>query len=107
MRLEFEDINLKELIEKGENKHYRSISRSKELMSGLRNAYKVMLAAQNVSSLARYSFLHYEKLRYQYSGYSSVRLSNRSPVRLIFTEHDGGIKIILVKLDETHYGSKK
>lgn len=107
MKVDFEDMDLKELIETGRNRHYREVACSKVLMSGLRNAYKVMLAVQNAQSLGRYSFLHYERLRYQYSGLSSVRLSNSSPVRLIFSEHDEGITISLVKLDCTHYGNKK
>ena len=54
-----------------------------------------------------FSFLKFEKLKYQYSGCCSVRIANGHIERLIFTEHEGGITIKLLKLDDSHYGNKK
>lgn len=51
--------------------------------------------------------LHYEQLRHEYAGYSSVRLSNSYVHRLIFKEINGGIQIELLEIDETHYGNKR
>lgn len=107
MKIEFDDIDLKELIETGHNKKYKSLSKVKVLMDGLLRAYRIMDVAPNVSVLAQFSFLRYEKLKYNYSGYSSVRLANGHVERLIFTEHDDGIRVRLVELDDTHYGNKK
>ena len=106
MKIDFDDQDLKELIETGHNKKYKKFSKVKVLMEGLLRAYRVMDVAPSTSALARFSFLKYEKLKYDYSGYSSVRIANGHVERLIFTEHDNGIRIKLVGLDETHYGNK-
>lgn len=47
-----------------------------------------------------------ERLKYQWSGYSSVRLSNKYVHRLIFTERENGLEIELIDIDNTHYGNK-
>lgn len=65
-----------------------------------------MMFADRLEELKRFSFLHYEQLRYEWSGLSSVRLSNRYVHRLIFREFEEGIKIELIKIDDTHYGNK-
>lgn len=107
MKIEFEDEDLKELIETGKNKKYKKIAKVKKLMEGLIKVYRILDQAPNVSLLSMFSYLKYEKLKYEYSGCSSVRIANGCVERLIFTEHDGGIKIKLLKLDDTHYGNKK
>lgn len=107
MKIEFEDQNLKELIETGYNRKYRKFSKVKVLMDGLLRAYRIMDVAPDVTMLSQFSFLKYEKLKYNYSGYSSVRIANGHVERLIFTEHDNGIRIRLIELDDTHYGNKK
>jgi Txe/YoeB family toxin of Txe-Axe toxin-antitoxin module len=66
-----------------------------------------MMAAESVEDLKLASFLHYEKLKYSYSGYSSVRLSNSYVHRLIFEEKEDRITLKLIEIDETHYGNKK
>lgn len=106
MKIDFEDKDLKELIETGHNKKYKKFSKVKDLMNGLLRAYRIMDVSPNVSMLSQFSFLKYEKLKYSYSGYSSVRIANGYVERLIFTEHDNGIRIKLVELDNTHYGNK-
>ena len=47
-----------------------------------------------------------EDLKYQLTGYSSVRLSNRFVHRLIFRETPDGLEIQLIDIDDTHYGNK-
>ena len=55
-----------------------------------------------------FSFLHYEKLKYQKDEpKSSVRLVNGMVERLIFTETEDGIEVELIEIDSTHYGNKK
>ena len=75
---------LRKLIEEGESKRYLEIARNKKLYDGLIRAYSIMESIGTVEQLGNYSFLHYERFRYQYSGLSSVRLSNRFVHRLIF-----------------------
>ena len=48
-----------------------------------------------------------KRKRYQYSGYSSVRLSNRYVERLLFEEYEDHITLQLIEIDNTHYGNKK
>lgn len=93
MKIEYDDGDLKELIETGKNKKYKKIARVKALMEGLAKVYRILD--------------QYEKLKYEYSGCSSVRIANGHVERLIFTEHEGGITIKLLKLDDSHYGNKK
>lgn len=102
MKIEYDDEDLKELIETGKNKKYKKIARVKVLMDGLAKVYRILDQAPNVSLLNQFSFLKYE-----YSGCSSVRIANGHVERLIFTENEGGITIKLLKLDDSHYGNKK
>ena len=98
--------DLLDLYEKGSSRRYKDVSRNPELMHGFLRAVKVMSDAVNVDELSGFSFLHYEKLRYQLSGMSSVRLSNRYVHRLLFREHPEGIEVCLIEIDDTHYGNK-
>lgn len=43
---------------------------------------------------------------YEWSGYSSIRLSNRFVHRLIFMETPDGLEVEILKIDQTHYGNK-
>jgi len=38
---------------------------------------------------------------------SSIRIVNGMVERIIFREFDGGIRITVLDLDDTHYGNKK
>lgn len=101
------DGDLKELILTGYNRRYQGVARNKELMKGLRRAIYIMESVETPEGLGRFSYLHYEKLRYEMSGFSSVRLSNSSVHRLIFKEYDDRITLQLIEIDDTHYGNKK
>ena len=100
------DADLFELYSKGSSIRYRDVSRNRVLKDGFKRAVDLMRAVDTVDALRGFSFLHYEQLKYQYSGYSSVRLSNRYVHRLIFEEIDDGLKVRLIDIDETHYGNK-
>lgn len=56
--------------------------------------------------LKQFSFLHYEKLRYQKEPLSSVRLVNGMVERLLFSETEDGIEVELLEIDSTLYGNK-
>ena len=102
MKVEMTD-DLKNLYETGQSKKYKDISRNGVLLAGFVRAVKIMEQVPSPESLKEISFLHYEKLRYQLSGKSSVRLSNQYVYRLIFTETENGFQVELI---EIHYGNK-
>ena len=106
MVIQVKDKDLFELITYGTNRKYKEIERDKSLFAGLQRAIGIMQVARTVEDLSKYSFLHYEKLKYQLAGYSSVRLSAGRIHRLIFVEEDDHITLTLVTLDNTHYGNK-
>ena len=98
--------DLKELYLTGKNKVYRDVERNPELLKGFTRAVDAMMASATLNQLKTLSFLHYEQLKHQYSGFSSVRLSNRYVHRLLFIESQNGIEVRLIKIDDTHYGNK-
>lgn len=98
--------DLRELYQTGWNKKYKNVARTPDLIHGFIRAIDEMMAVSNTRELMSLSHLHYEKLKYQYSGYSSVRLSNRHVHRLLFTESEDEIEVRLIKIDDTHYGNK-
>ena len=98
--------DLLELYTDGNNRTYDAIARNKTLLTGFIRAVKTMESADSIDSLRAFSYLHYERLKYNMGGYSSVRLSNRYVHRLIFKEEQDGIKIEMIKIDDTHYGNK-
>jgi len=105
----FADDALKELYETGKTKdrRYKAICKKQKIVDGFVNAVNLMKGLNKAEDLAVYSYLHYEKLKHNYSGQSSVRLCHGCVERLLFTENEGGIKVELIKIDETHYGKKK
>ena len=106
MKIEM-DEDLRDLIETGDSRRYRDVSRNNVLYAGLVRAYQTMEAVSSVEELKLYSYLHYEHLRYDYSGLSSVRLDNRYVHRLLFEERDDRITLKLIEIDDSHYGNKK
>lgn len=106
MKIEM-DSDLRELVETGYNQRYKAVARNGILYAGLMRAYQIMEAASSADELKLYSFMHYEKLRYQLSGLSSVRLDNRYVHRLLFEEKEDRITLKLIEIDDTHYGNKK
>ena len=96
-----------DLIKTGESVKYKTIARNSTLFKGLIRAFQIREAVNKVEELKLYSFLHYERLKYDLSGLSSVRLDNRYVHRLIFKELDDIITLKLIQIDATHYGNKK
>ncbi len=106
MKVRYEDKELEQLYKTGKSKKYKRIERDAKLVSRLVIVIDNLLDAKNCDSLKSISSLHYEKLKHEYSGKSSVRLSNSHIERLIFTEEEDGIVITLLEIDDTHYGNK-
>lgn len=110
MKVIFKDDALSELYETGKTKDrkYRQICRNAKLVDGYIRAVKIMYDVECTNDLKPFSFLHYEKLKYQHGeSKSSVRLVNGMIERLLFTETEDGVEVELIEIDNTHYGNKK
>ena len=73
MKILFEDTGIEELIKNGSSKKYKKIAKNKAFVEDLRVVYSILLSANKTADLAKYKSLHYEKLKYNMSGFSSVR----------------------------------
>lgn len=107
MNVIFEDDALLELYETGATKksRYKKLCRDRHFVDAYINVVDVMFGATSVADLAKFSFLHYEKLKYRSE--SSVRILNGRVERLLFTEHEHGIEVKLIEIDSNHYGNKR
>ena len=75
-------------------------------MNALATAYNYLRLSERTNDLRSISFLHYEQLTGT-NGMSSIRVVNGMVERILFREFDGGIRITVLSLDDTHYGNKK
>lgn len=109
MKIIFKDEALSELYKNGrtEDRKYKKMCRNKKLVEGYQRAVSIMYDVDSTEDLKPFSFLHYEKLKYQKEPLSSVRLVNGMVERLLFTETEDGIEVELLEIDSTHYGNKK
>jgi len=107
MIIEFADEDLRLFVEtrNAQKTLYKRLRSNNTFMRDLLKVFTILRMVNNVDELAKYSALRYEKLKYDYSGCSSVRIGFTSKYRLIFSEHDGGIKILIIQISE-HYGDK-
>ena len=106
IKVELLDEDLRELILEGVNERkYKIIARDKKFVKKLIDIYNLMCSVEHVSELRRYSFLHYEQLKY--ISLSSVRIFNNRVERLLFKETETGLEITLIELNDDHYGNKK
>ena len=109
MKVKFKDEALLELYETGKtkDKRYKGLCKNKKFVEGYTRVVKTMSGVDSTDELRFFSFLHYEKLKYQIEPLSSVRIVNGMVERLLFTETDDGIEVELIEIDSTHYGNKK
>ena len=109
MVIEFEDKGLQELYETGKttDRRYKKLAKDKAFVDDFIDVINIMYDVDCTSQLSDISFLKYEKLKYNLSGLSSVRIVNNRVERLIFTEHEGGILVKLLEINQEHYGKKK
>ena len=105
MQVEFEDLDLQEYAETGQSKKFKKYVQDKKFTTSLIRVLTTMKSVADVSKLKEYSWLHYEKLKY--SDNSSVRIMNGRVERLIFEEREEGINVLIIEIDDTHYGKKK
>ncbi len=106
MKIYFEDKDLEELINTGQNRKYRKYARDPEFMRNLRQVYHYFKSLDSATLLGQYGRLNYKKLKHQYSGKSCVRVMHNRVERIIFKELENGIVINILELDNTHYGNK-
>lgn len=106
LHITIQDEDLQELITTGTNSgKYKKLARDKKFIQNLAIVYNTMRSVETTDGLKQYSFLHYEKLKHV--NMSSVRIMNNRVERLLFIENENGIEIIIIELNETHYGNKK
>lgn len=106
MQIIFEDKDLEELITTGYNSKYKKYTRNKKFMTALVTAYNYLRFSERANNLRSISFLHYEQLSGT-NGMSSIRVVNGMVERILFREFEGGIRITVLSLDDTHYGNNK
>ncbi len=106
MNVIIEDKDLELLFDHQTSKKYKKLSKDVKFLERLGFVRNILEEEENVSGLSRYSFMRYEKLKGNLSGYSSIRIMSNRIERLIFTEHEGGITIKLIELNQNHYGNK-
>lgn len=107
MIVDIQDEDLKELYQTGKNPKgkYKKIAKDGPFVERLKNLLDLMSVTNLPSELpGRYA---YEKLKYDYSGLSSVRIVHNRVERLIFEEFEGGIRVNIIQLEDSHYGKKK
>lgn len=109
MVIEFEDKGLQELYETGNttDRRYKKLVKDKAFVDDYIDVINIMYDVNCTSDLSKFSYLKYEKLKYNLSGLSSVRIVNNRVERLIFTEHENGILVKLLEINQEHYGKKK
>lgn len=109
MNVTFADPALAELYETGKTNgsRYKKLMRNAALVRGYQRAVTVMYDMETTDDLRRFSFLHYERLKYKMPSMSSVRIVNGRIERLLFTETEDGISVELIEINDTHYGNKK
>lgn len=105
MKVNISDKDLDELIRTGKNGKYKKYSKDRKFMVGLARVYMLLTTVADTKGLEPYSFLHYEKLKY--NNLSSVRVLNNCIERLLFKELEDGIEITVIELNSDHYGNKK
>lgn len=105
MKVNISDKDLDELIRTGKNGKYKKYSKDRKFMVGLARVYMLLTTVADTKGLEPYSFLHYEKLKY--NNLSSVRVLNNRIERLLFKELEDGIEITVIELNSDHYGNKK
>ena len=107
MKVDFEDTELKSLILNGKSRKYKKYMKDKTFITAIVRVYNIFCVVPDINTLKTFSFLHYESLKYQYRGLYSVRIKNNRVERLIFREEENGIKIIIISMEDNHYGNKK
>lgn len=106
MHIIFEDEALRELYETGYSRKYKKFSLNPPKVQAYIEIIDLLSNISAAFNIKDFSSLHYEKLKHNYSGFSSVRIMNGAIERLIFREEEDTITISLIEINENHYGNK-
>lgn len=96
---------IKDLIETGKSGEYKKLSKDKKFLDNLIALFNILQNEDSTEDLKAYSYLHYEKLKH--IGLSSVRIIPNRVERILFRETEDGITIVVIEINEKHYGNKK
>ena len=107
INISYNNKELEDLILRGQStdKLYKKLSKNRRFMFDLNKVMGILHSVSNVSELYDFKSLHYEQLKYDLSGFSSVRIGYTSKYRLLFLEQESGVSIELININE-HYGDK-
>lgn len=107
MQIDIDDEELETLILYGktDGKKYKRLSKNKTFLRDLNKVISILRTMPCTASLKAFGSLHYENLKHNLSGFSSVRVGYKTKYRLIFEEFENGIIIKLIEINE-HYGDK-
>lgn len=107
MIIDYEEEELEVFIftGKSKDKFLRKLGRNKTFMRDLSKVMNILKNVERVANLRDFGSLNYEQLKGSRLGQSSVRIGYSSPYRLLFTEHDNGIRILIIEINY-HYGDK-
>ncbi len=107
MKIVFEDKDLEELWDTGDNRKYRKYAQDPMFMKNLKQVIHYLYTVEKASDLGKIGRLNYKHLEYEYKGQSSIRVMYKRVERILFAEYEDGIRINILQLDNTHYGNKK
>lgn len=108
MHVTFNDEELEEWFLTGAARKgkYKKLAKDRKFTNAVGRVIEILMVAPSMKAVRSVSFLHYERLRGNLTGTSSVRILNGRVERLFFTENESGIEIIILEIDTTHYGQK-
>ncbi len=107
MKIVFEDKDLEELLDTGQNRKYKKYARDPIFMINLKLVYDILKTVDSTKELRQVGRLNYKHLEYEYKGQSSIRVMYKRVERILFAEYEDGIRINILQLDNTHYGNKR
>lgn len=109
MDVTFADKRLEAFIndKKKAGNRYKKYARNEEFYEALTDAINTMREVECAKDLEDFSYLHYEPLKHQKQPTSSIHILNGYVERLIFEEYENGIKVLVLELNNDHYGNKK
>ena len=107
MEINFDNKEIRDFVLSGiaDSRPYSKWRSNRQLRLDLDKVMRILSTVDNCNELQLYKALHYEQLKHDRKGQSSVRLGFKSKFRLIFTEVNNGIVINIIEISE-HYGDK-
>lgn len=107
MKIDYENDEIEKFIRYGiAKKHpFKDFKSNAQLRKDIDRVMRMLEQAECCKDLYYFQSLNYEPLKYGLRGLSSVRLGYKTKFRLLFEEHDYGVRICIIEISE-HYGDK-